>query len=138
MSVAIARPQKSIGLLYQGISGSGIVPFIKVPSSQQSETGKTGRDVQLGLDPFPSRVNVINKTSSFTTAHMAPSCRVLNINIMRNPKGDPTEGLQVPEGFGRGQKRGLAFMPQHPLNARILVRRDNFFSTQPTKLGTPR
>ena len=138
MSIAIRNNSKSVGLLYQGISGSGRVPFIKVPTAQQSDVGKYGRNVQLGLDKYPAKVNVVTHTSTFTAAGMADSCRVLNINVMRNPKGSALEGLQVPEGFARHQRRGLAYMPEHPLNARILVQRDNFFSTRNTRLGTPR
>lgn len=137
MSVAIARPQKNIPLLYAGIAGNGIVPFIKVPSANLPIGTKNGRKVQLGRDTVFDKVNVVNTTSSFTTAGMSPSCRVLNINVLRNEKGSAFEGLQPLEGFARHQRRGLGYMPDHPLNARILVNTDSFFSTRRTKLGTP-
>ena len=137
MSVG-ALNRKSIPLLYQGISGSGLVPFIKVPGADLGEYGKYGRKVNLGQDNNPKPVNVINNVSTFNTKNEADSCRVLNINVMRNPKGDAFEGLQAPTGIGRHQPRGMAYMSDHPLNTRILVNRSNFFSTKPTTLGTPK
>ena len=137
MSIAIRNVTNPNGLLYDGLLGTGLVPFIDVPASQIAIGHLTNRNVNLGRDVNPDKVSVIRKTSTFSTATMSDSCRVLNMNVLRNPKGDEFEGLQINQGYARKQQKGLGYDPAHPLNTRILVRRDNFFSTRPTKLGTP-
>ena len=137
MSISIRNVTNPNGLLYGGLLGDGLVPFIDVPASQIAIGHLTNRNVNLGRDVNPDKVSVIRKTSTFTTAEMADSCRVINMNVLRNPKGDPNEGLQINEGYGRHQHKGFGYREEHPLNTRILVRRDNFFSTRQTKLGTP-
>ena len=54
--------------------------------------------------------------------------------VLRRPAVDQTIGMVPPSGYGRRQKKGLAYETEKPLNGKILKQADTFDASRTTKL----
>ena len=87
----------------------------KTPSANFGKSPLTQRDIDIGLQRDPMRVNMFSPAQSFGNGRGVEPCETGSIIHFRAYPGNPMNGLQVNQGYGRGQKLGLAYSPEHPL-----------------------
>ena len=59
------------------------------------------------------------------------------VRIGKPQRADDTEGMYPKTGYARGQKPGLATMPEHPVSGPLMPIASNFFPYGPSPLGQP-
>tara|TARA_R110001606_G_scaffold318789_1_gene465658 strand:- start:377 stop:766 length:390 start_codon:yes stop_codon:yes gene_type:complete len=58
--------------------------------------------------------------------------------VIRRPPMSNTIGIRPTTGIGRGQSKGLAFDPRHPIDTKIMPQSSNFSAALNNPLGQPK
>ena len=60
------------------------------------------------------------------------------VKVIRRPPLPDTLGMRPSTGIARGQSRGLAYDPKHPIDTKIMQQSSNFSAALNSKLGQPK
>lgn len=85
------------------------------PTANFGKSPFNQKDVNIGLQVNPDRVNMFSRAQGFGNGKGVEPCETGTITHFRAYPGNPMGGLQVNQGYARGQAIGLAYSPEHPL-----------------------
>ena len=106
-----------------------------VPFNLAQPTG-VPRNV-LPVRPNPKGPSVLSGPTNYTMLRRPLPC-VLNTKVGRLPPAPASAALQPVTGIARGQRKGLGYMPQHPLDGKLLPRAGFYFPGMTNSLGQPK
>ena len=98
------------------------------------------RDPSYGVDiPLPPAPKLLPAAIQQNPMHQVLPRQGLAdaIRIGKPQRATDTEGMYPKTGYARGQKPGLATVPEHPVSGPLMPIASNFFPYGPSPLGQP-
>ena len=98
------------------------------------------RDPSYGVDiPLPPALKLLPAAIQQNPMHQVLPRQGLAdaIRIGKPQRASDTEGMYPKTGYARGQKPGLATVPEHPVSGPLMPIASNFFPYGPSPLGQP-
>ena len=96
------------------------------------------RDPSYGVDiPLPPAPRLLPSAIQQNPMHQVLPRQGLAdaVRIGKPQRADDTEGMYPKTGYARGQKPGLATLPEHPISGPLMPIASNFFPYGPSPLG---
>ena len=96
-----------IPTIFTGMQGKSDAKVV-VPSANMSVEMLSNRDPQLGRVEYQKAPNILNSAIDYSTARGVLPCIGITHNTLRVPPINASNAMQVPQGYGADQPRGLA------------------------------
>jgi hypothetical protein len=93
--------------VFSGMTGKSDAKFV-VPSCGLINEQLTNKDPQLGRVEYQKAPNILNSAIDYSTARGVLPCIGLTHRVLRVPPVPSSNSMQVPQGYGADQPRGLA------------------------------
>jgi hypothetical protein len=125
-----------VPLIYNGMTGKKDAEF-RMPTMQTGDVQLANKNPLLGFTKDVPRPNILPASIDYSTRRGIMPCKVINRNVLRAPPVEASNAYQVSQGYARDQPVGLAYLPQHKLNARIMPQASSFSAAMNNPLGQP-